>query len=339
MKKYLLLLGIAIMSLSACSVTGYIPIKYEVLRPAYYTLPSGIDSVLVVSCQMNDNFKDETLKYVAEKTDKEKQKTFMERIPAMVCATVMNGMEKSGYISAKMELHPMSLSSLETAVDSLCERHGVDAVLYMSDIEYDCGISTIDIIDEYACDAVISSVLKTKFSMYMPNGVKFSLEQRRDTIQWACSGNINPSGGIFLKMPNYKEIYYYTAQSVGENVVDQICPGWDIVDRKVLMSNNSLMIDATRWVKQNEWDNARDIWFQMYGRNKVQNKILSAINLSIYYEREDDVENAAKWSSEALDLIEANGIEKYMSEKELAETIFNNMMKRKQELKELSKQM
>lgn len=330
MNKQIIVSLLAMMSFASCSVISYVPVQYEVLLPAYYTMPYNIDSIVVVNGLYDFKYNDVTLT-VADTALKVKQEKFLKRITSLVCNVVRDGMEKSGYISAKMDLRIMSPLYVEMKVDSLCRAHGVDAVMVLSDANY----KALAKYNPYDVN-LLKTILDCKFDIYTSRGKKISLEQVKDSIIWPC---YDEYGLVEFPLPDYKEVYFYTAQKVGEKVVDQLCPGWSVKNRNILVTNERAFMDAAQWLKQGEWEQAKNLWIKEYGNDNMKNRIIASINMAMYNEYMDNVEDAIKWSCEAMDLIDANPKIKMKEERAIANSIFKDLMIRKQELDILSKQM
>lgn len=330
---------VCVAAMCGCSVTSYVTTQFDVLRPAYYTLPSDIDSVVIVNGVRVFNINDSLLMMVDEET-RSVQREYLDKMPSMVCNVLGNSIVRGGYLSAKMESVPMDMSKVVAKVDSLCKVHRVDAILVMSEAEYSSALRVEEgsgMSGMYIAVARMMSVLKSRFTVVMPRGVKFDLEQRNDTLYWDSAGE--SISEVVDGLPSFREKYFETVRYVGDVMAMQLSPSWERVTRKVLTSSSAKMIDASQWVGREEWEKARDIWYQVYEDGSEADKVRSAINLAIYYERNDDAVNAAKWSSCALDMLAGEKKKRMSSEEDMAKRIFERMMQRQRELKELDKQM
>lgn len=330
MNRQLLVAIIASLLFIGCNEKIYTPIQYEVLRPAYYTLPHGLDDIVIV-IGLNEWECFDSVSVLNNYLHNNARETMIKRLPSLMCNLLRANLDNSGYLTAKIEPKLMPISTLDGKIDSLCKAHDSDALLVLSDASFKCQLNS-KYREDQSLWGVSTSVFNSQFTVMMPQGTKFSLEPRSDTLMWSYEIYEDfKAGELYYDLPDYREVYYYTAQMVAEKMSDQLCPGWTMRNRELFVTNNILMLGASKCVRRGEWDKARDIWLQVLQKGKAEAKIHAALNLAIYYEFKDDVDNATRWSSDAIFMIEKFKRKNMTEEQNAAVVIFNEMMTRKRE--------
>lgn len=349
MKK---ILGILLCTISlSCFSTNYREVRYEILRPAYYTLPSNIDSLLIVSCVDNPLVIDE---YLINLPDSQLIKALKVKrsMPAIICNVMLNEINASDYLKIKIQPQTIPWQKLRQMPDSICKESGADAILALTRFDYEAKVEVINepsYTDEDLANVSYGrlnnvatsyirpySTTQTQFMLLMPNRQSRHLDLRCDTMQydpyWQTLGDTT----IYRQV----ELYYATAENVGQCMASMFYPAWEYETRTLVVTDSKNMLDAYKWTLRKEWEEAKNLWMQAVEQGSTADKISSMINIAIYYDRLDNVQEAAMWYSKSLDLIESTpSKDEFLQEKYFAEKYFEAAIYRMQEQDILDKQM
>lgn len=338
MNRFIIALAciMAAFSLSRCSSTSYHGYSFEVLRPAPYTLPSGMRHVLIASGVGIVQSTDSTLAGLDEET-LEQITRYEVRMPSIECAVVNDRLNTSGFVQATLLTDTYTARELADSVAILCRRHNADAIIMLDRYNYTCDMYIESVADGDRC-LTINSAIESGFSLLTPQGTVRSFDSQRDTSTWLACGYTNAE--IAQQMPKYNEKYYATAEMAAENFVTLIVPEWEKANRYLLSANDRRFIDAIEWTTRDNWQNAQALWSEIYATSTASNKARAAINIALAYERADSPDTAAIWCSKALDILQHDTRrEKMKEETDMADAIFRKLMIRIEEKKRLHKQM
>ena len=87
-------------------------------------------------------------------------------------------------------------------------------------------------------------------------------------------------------------------------VTSSIVPSWKTDNRWYYSDSSKGMREATKMVLAGKWQEAADIWSELYDKEKNTNKkIRLASNIALANENLDDIENALAWINIAYDLL------------------------------------
>ncbi len=313
------------LTLSACNSISYTPYTFEQLRAADYTLPSDVRKVVVSSCAQI-NVADSTYYNTSPSYNAERMQ-YANYMPAFVSAVLADKLNQSSYLQAEIDAQYHTYDSLLSNAATICNTHNADAMLIVTNCNYSGYVAMPN--EE---DVVMISAMQTNLQFVTPQGQTRSFETQHDTLTWLLNEE--------NKFPPYKEIYYSIAEQTGIHIAIQIVPSWETRKRAIIGTSTRALADATNWTLANEWDKAKDIWASVAQNGTSTDKVCATIDLGLYYERIDDVHEAAMWFSKALDLIEQESKNvTVQSLKPSVEMLFRRSVDRQYEKILLDKQM
>lgn len=82
--------------------------------------------------------------------------------------------------------------------------------------------------------------------------------------------------------------------------VKQLIPHWESTSRIMYPGGSSQMRDAAFHARRKAWRPAFELWQAVYNREKKDAKLMqAALNIALYYEVTDDMDNALAWAEKA----------------------------------------
>lgn len=169
-----------------------------------------------------------------------------------------------------------------------------------------------------------------------------------DSIYW--EGYNSREALALTNLISDKELLDQASAFAGTVPVKYLIPYWKTGTRYYYTNGSVAMRDAAVYVRQNSWEKAFDLWNQAYNGAKSKKKQMqTAINIGLYYEMIDNMEEAEAWivkaqglaytleKVESMDLsqIESNRIPNYF----LTAIYLKELRERKEGLAKLKMQM
>ena len=132
-----------------------------------------------------------------------------------------------------------------------------------------------------------------------------------------------------------KEIIQEATRHASSVMCNKIVPYWQTVNRLYFDGGGVEMRDAGVYVNEGNWESARELWTQVYNRQKKgDTKFRAAYNIALSYEMTGDMDNAEKWLNMASDCVKSG------SEEEMVLKYYiTQFIKRKAEFGKLNLQM
>jgi len=325
---YSIMLVVSLM-FASCGTTSYKPYSFEQLRAADYTLPQNVNNIVI--SVTNDNFIDADITYGRDgNTSGQERKAYAKYIPAMMCTVLSDAINKSEYLKASVSSSPIidTLSIQER--DSIFKASHADAMIMVKKCVYRSQLMK----DRWGKEIDhMTTSLSTELQFVLPNGATRNFQTLNDTITWWLAYEDD-------QFPSYKQLYYSISEQSGQHFAALLLPSWEKRQRSLLGSNSSKMRDAISWTERDDWEKARDIWADVVKSGGIQDQARAAINMGLYYEREDNELESAMWFSKALDILQNNSKCKKMKEEtKMAQNLFNRAIDRQHEKVRLDKQM
>lgn len=132
-----------------------------------------------------------------------------------------------------------------------------------------------------------------------------------------------------------KEIIDEATTHAASVICNKIVPYWQTVNRLYFDGGGVEMRDAGVYVNEGDWASARELWTQVYNRQKKGNiKFRTAYNIALSYEMTGDMDKAEEWLNKASDCVKSG------SEEEMVLKYYiTQFIKRKGEFGKLNIQM
>lgn len=325
---------VALFSLASCR-TAY---HFEALTPAYYTLPQNIDSVLVV------NTCPPTLWTDTSAYDKKSAAIIAhaeKHMPMMLGTMMSNFLNQESFLPSKIYPKTISFEELKDTAFYLCRNNNANALLVLKDMDYKVKStakkkeSGLPRWMEPIYNLSDIAYIKASWVLMFPSGASKNFEIISDSIVLDIDCNYSD---IELLIPAPRERIFYAASRVCDVFTSQITPYWRTCNREIFFSHKNKFTDAMIAIESNKWEDAKKILHEIYLNDNKKNKIRAALDLSLAYEREDDIDASLIWLFKAQELLD-NKHRFIKHEKEYAKNLLPLLLKRKEEIKKLDKQM
>ena len=299
--KYIFAL-ISLIALTSCATTNYMTI--EIKEAAAVTFPNNVKNVLIV-----DNT---VLETDAEDSDPDSKLAIISNDSAksIMLSSLKQFMNEEKYFD-NVDIYPQRVnnySSIEEAkplssskVRSLCRDNNADAIISLDLHMVSAGVESESVyyFNDYSLlNAQIGNILR----VYGTNGTMISRPiVQMDSLFLETSGDwsrnksrLNELNGLISEI----------SVKAADNLTGTFIPSWKTQERWFFSDNSSEMKKAAKYVAEEKWAEAADIWRALYDKESNNNKkIKLASNLALANECLDDIDNALAWMSIAFELL------------------------------------
>jgi len=291
--------------LSACS--AFNEITFEVLKPAGFSVPPEIKSVVLVDNSVD--FPDTAANII--KVNEEIVKVDTTKVldyPAHVISTVGEELNNRMFFDTvyvdtlkhKKFVHGKQIEELmPSQIDSICSRYGVDAIVSLDAYKYTNVVSIINIADYEYYSAYDASAINIWRIYRCADHSVMNVHLQKDTIFWEGSGE--SMNGSVRSFPKFSDATYEIGSYLAYKYVDYLAPHWEEVTRRLYTNGNMNFQNATEWISKGNWEEAEKIWNYIYKNGSNSARIKAAINLAVAFERIGDIDNAIKWGYNAYE--------------------------------------
>jgi hypothetical protein len=309
-------------------------LKIDVLRPAAYSVPPEILSVVVVDNAMAFRDKELPNNYGTVnpiKTDS----LWLDSIGLVASQALADELKYKNFFDT-VYFHPTSLNRdyknphlgelPVNLVDSLCKAYNAQGVISLE--LFNCiaryqkkpmSYAFSDFSELYLVYLNLKGTLYWK--MYLPNGTVLDAYVQRDTIYWDSS------------LPAVKDAIETMAWHMGKNAVKRVAPYWDTIERHVYSGGSLLFTQAKDYQEANNWEEAAKVWYYIYENGRKKEKARAAFNLALSYEVLGNFDEAIAWSEISRNLFKASGMVKetdiYLSNKYHSDLLTRNYQKKR----------
>lgn len=135
--------------------------------------------------------------------------------------------------------------------------------------------------------------------VYLPsrNGPMVTVNAN-DSIFWDhAAANMAGAGAGLI---SDKQMLAEASEFAGTIPVKHLLPHWKTASRYLFTGGSVNMRDAAVFVRENNWDEAIDLWKQAYEKKKKgKQKMYAAYNIALGYEMKDSINLAEEWALKA----------------------------------------
>jgi hypothetical protein len=328
--------------LSACS--SYTAIHFEALRPAVYSVPPEIKSVVLVDNSIE--FPDTMVNVILVNEEIVKvDTTKVPDYPKNVIKIVGGELSKRMFFDTvyvdtlrhKSFVRGKQTEELKPAqIDSICLKFGVDVIISLDAYRYTNNVSILNIADyEYYAAYDASAINFWRIYRCADHSV-MNVHLQKDTIFWEGSGE--SMNGSVSSFPKFSDATHEIGSYLAYKYVDYLAPYWEEVTRRLYTNGNMNFQNATEWISKGNWKEAEKIWNYIYKNGSNYSKIKAAVNLAVAFERTGDIDNAIKWSYNAYrKMIEKPNVPARM--RVYIMSYYNDLTVRKREKRKLVEQL
>ena len=301
MKKNLFIVGwwILLLSFSACSSLQ--TVSYERLQPADVSFPVQIRKVGVVNNMPAVHQDNKQVGYTSAS---------LEGDGAVAVEALAQEIVAVNYFDQVVVLDGQSLKSTpdlhqpipKDTVDHLIRTLEVDMLLAMERVNVELKESTMFIPELFATVPAIDGVVTSVVRAYLKQREEplFTV-QKTDTLCWEFTPKLTYDDII-------KDVSAFAASMPMQNLL----PYWTEMIRHYFDGGNVEMRDAGVYVREDNWEDASELWKKLYDKKKGKAKMRAAFNLAVYAEMQNDFDGAREYLDAAFALTEENSWEQQL---------------------------
>ena len=184
-------------------------------------------------------------------------------------------------------------------VESLTESLNVDFLIALENIQIR-SLRKIEYLREWGVYAgTIDVKVYPTVKVYLPNrnGPMVTINTN-DSIFWdyAAPSIAQAGAGLISETEMLKE----ASEFAGTVPVKYMLPHWKTASRYLFTSGSVNMRDAAVYVRENNWEQAIELWKQTYEKKKKgKQKMYAAYNVALGYEMQDSIQTAEEWALKA----------------------------------------
>lgn len=322
------------------SCKTYKEVHYDVLRPAAYSVPPEIKSLVVVNNSFPFNADNAHIAMVVG--DEVRLDTVqVDSFAAIVISSLRKELAYRQFFDTvyadtvrynQVDVGRAFKVLRPSEVSSICSKFDADAVLSLEGARYGTNINVLDMGEEYFSTMDANGLLFWRlYDRY--EKVPLYKTSQVDTIFWSGVGaNVNNSVGSF---PSLKDATIELGGYLGATFADQLVPFWEPVTRRIYVSGNPLFVNASEWLAKDNRYEAEKIWAYIYEKGSAKEKWRSANNIAVSMEARGELKKAMEWAYQSYQACEnAGGIEAVDAAKDL----YVDLVRRYRDEKKLSKQ-
>ncbi len=342
-RLHLLKITLFLLALAGC--TSYSVMNFEVMRPAGYSVPPEIKSVVLVDNSIvfpDTNVNIILLDERIIKIDTNKVADYSSSIINTIKEELLNRMFfDTVYVDTiqyKKNNHGAPLDKLSnTQLQKICSKFSADAIISLDAYRYTNNIS-IQTISDYEYYSTYDASALNYWRMYDCYDMSvLNIHLQKDTIFWDNLGSsLNNSLNPFM---SFDKATHEIGSYLSYQMVDYLVPYWEEVSRNLYTSGSMHFLDATEWVNRDNWEEAEKIWNYIFTNGSKKAKIKAALNMALAFERDGDIDDANKWAHKVYKILEENGTETSSPINRYAVKYYINLSKRQQEYKRLVEQL
>ncbi|NDW13245.1 tetratricopeptide repeat protein [Bacteroides sp. 214] len=310
MKNIVRLLSLLMLTVCSCQTVEQISIDY--LKPAEITFPEQVRKIAVVNNisdqpEINTNGNDSLLLAKGDlyiKTSSTRYKWGDARTAAESLAETIaeaNYFDKVLISDSALRANDITLREAtlsQTEVMELTDELDADMLVALENvvIKYQRSIRFSSYEGGYwgTTDAQVFPTIR----FYLPNRkTPLAYITSTDSIFWE---DFQRSEGYLRKqMISEEELVKEASDFAGTILVKHFTPQWVTADRYFFIDNSINMRDAAVHARENNWEEAVELWKKAYEDKSEKRKTRAATNIALYYEMQDDYENALAWIAKA----------------------------------------
>ncbi len=325
------------------SCKSYEVMQYDVLRPAVFSVPPTIKSIVIVDNAYPFNPDDAHIAHVVGdevRLDTVRVDTFSTVIISELKAelnwrqffdTVYVDTTRYNPKTFGKPLRQLTPSQINT----ICDAYNADAVLSLAGVNYGTTITVEDMGVEYYSTMDVRGLLFWRmFDKY--NHETMYANVQRDTLYWdSVAEDINVSVGVF---PSIEQATIELGAYLGARFADQLSPHWETVERKFYIAGNAHFVNAAEWYGKGNRFEAEKLWGFVYEHGNSREKGRAANNIAISMEARGEMQLAMEWAYKSFESFETKGVVGSSIERATAKELYVDMVQRYRDMKKLNEQ-
>ena len=329
----------------ATGCSSFSEMSFEVLRPAGYSVPPDIKSVVLVDNSLvfpDTNVNIIMLDREIIKVDTNKVADYSSSVINTIKTELLGRMFfDTVYVDTiqyKIAGHGTPLDKLSPAqIKGICKKFGADAIISLDAYRYTNNISIESYGDYEYYSAYDASAINYWRIYNCYNMSVMNVHIQKDTIFWDNIGySINGSLNSFI---SFEKATHEIGKYLSYQMVDYLVPYWEKVNRHLYTSGSIHFLNATDWVNRDNWQEAEKIWNYIFSNGSKKAKIKAALNIALALEMQGHVEEATDWTFKVYKILDDDSTKTKNRINRYAIKYYLNLSKRKLEYEKLIEQL
>jgi hypothetical protein len=296
-------------------------ISIQVSVPPQRAISNDIQSIVLMNRSMTkefSNYNQDTLEELFIKKKLSLDNLFLDSLASdTTLKALSNALYQSGrfdvVIPVKRNLQNNNRSFQDKSasltlpqVKQICNEFNVDALLLLENFEEKVKTSYQifpgnmfnggENLKEYT--AYIQVAYHSNWKLYQPlEKLMAAGFEVKDTIYFERRGNTLQE--TYEELPTIKEALLDGAIENGENLASYISPGWKSDQRRYFLTGNNDADKAVGLLKQNDWQEAKNIWLKFSNSSSDRFRSMIEYNLALASEMTGDLKEAISWAKKS----------------------------------------
>lgn len=305
--KFGLLAALLPLFVSSCATVSTIPM--EVMRPAHYSIPPDILSVVVV---------DFSFPYRGDSThvlNISGKKTVLDTIwvddfGMRVVESMAFELDNRAFFDSVF-LHPVSLNRPPAGrpglslspfqIGNILQEYNAQAIIALESVAYRSRFLGANVGEFYYASLDANSKLLWK--IYDAQGQTMDAYVQQDSIFWDNSDAMSDLNSI----PGLRYAIESLADFMGRYYPDRIAPFWESQRRSYYSAGHHLFSRANDLLRANNWEHAARVWYYVFDEGNSKQKAMAAFNIALSFEVRGDFVEALAWAEVSKNLFEEMG--------------------------------
>ncbi|WP_430812195.1 MULTISPECIES: DUF6340 family protein [unclassified Carboxylicivirga] len=325
------------------SCKTYDVMHFEVLRPAAYSVPPQIKTLVIVDNAYPFNPDDAHIAHVVGE-EVRLDTVRVDSFAAVIAGNLQQELLRRRFfdtvyidtVSYNTADQGQSLRALTPAqIIDIGTRHQADAVLSLAAASYGTDIKVEDMsVEYYAMMDVAGTVYWRLWDAY--SATVLHQELQRDTLYWDGIGASIDASVMYF--PSLKEATIELGSFLGATYADKLTPYWEPVERKVYTNGNPHFVSAIEWLNKDNRYEAEKMWGYVYAHGNSREKGKAAYNIAVSMELRGDLEQAVQWAYKSYEAFRTKGVVGSRQEVEDAKKLYQGLVIRYRDEKKLNEQ-
>ena len=306
--SYLFILTL-IFVLASCQTIEQLSIDYMV--PADISFPSTLKRVAIVnnvsSNPDNEMILEPKKDSLSKGNELKRAITYGNGIPSTTTESLAKALSEANYFDEVVicdsalrarDILPREATLSKEEVEKLAKNLDVDVIISLENIQLKA-VRAINFIPEWGIfqgttDAKVYPTIK----VYLPSrkGPMVTINTN-DSIYWEETGRTEAY--VLNRMISDKELIRESSDFAGTIPVKYLAPYWKTANRFIYSSGSIEMRDAAVYVREKSWEKALPLWKNAYQSKNEKQQMRSALNIALYYEMQDSIEESERWALKA----------------------------------------
>lgn len=325
MTKYSALILLVLLSFSSCETMQQMPIDYMV--PADICFPASLRKVAVVNnvSSTPDNKLMPEENKIKNENERSRAVAYYNGDVKAATESLAKTIAEQNYfdevIICDSALRANDITPRESVlstreVEELAQNLNADVIISLENLQFKASRVISYLPDWNTYYGTLDTQIYPSVKVYLPGRkAPMAIVNGNDSIFWEEYGITEVA--VLTHLPKDEQMIAEASDFGGIIPVKHLLPYWKTSSRYIFINGSVNMRDAAIYVKEKQWEKAYKLWDREYKSTKSnKKKMRAALNIALYYEMTDSLENAGKWATEAQALArKVDKIDKRIAEK------------------------